>query len=259
MPNTTSGTATFDKTFAIDDIIEESFQRIGFDNITGYQMKSARRSLNIMFQEWGNRGLHYWEIDETNIDLIEGQAEYHFFRSAADDTSDSNRAQATTNQVASTIFGIDDILESTYRTNRTQTTQQDVAMTKINRSTYSGLSNKLSKGQPTQYYVQRLIDKTTLTVYPTADSSNASKDLHIYFVKRIQDVDATYTDATDVPYRFVPCMVSGLSYYLAQKYAPDRIQTMKLLYEDEFARALAEDGSSSSSFITPKTYFGEGV
>ena len=94
MPNTTSGTATFDKTFAIDDIIEESFQRIGFDNITGYQMKSARRSLNIMFQEWGNRGLHYWEIDETNIDLIEGQAEYHFFRSAADDTSDSNRAQA---------------------------------------------------------------------------------------------------------------------------------------------------------------------
>ena len=109
MPNTTSGTATFDKTFAIDDIIEESFQRIGFDNITGYQMKSARRSLNIMFQEWGNRGLHYWEIDETNIDLVEGQAEYHFFRSAADDTSDSNRAQATTNQVASTIFGIDDV------------------------------------------------------------------------------------------------------------------------------------------------------
>ncbi len=107
--------------------------------------------------------------------------------------------------------------------------------------------------------MQRLIDKTTLTVYPTADSSNASKDLHIYFVKRIQDVDATYTDATDVPYRFVPCMVSGLSYYLAQKYAPDRIQTMKLLYEDEFSRALAEDGSSSSSFITPKTYFGEGV
>ena len=87
MPNTTSGTTTFDKTFAIDDIIEESFQRIGFDNITGYQMKSARRSLNIMFQEWGNRGLHYWEIDETNIDLVEGQAEYHFFRSAADDLS----------------------------------------------------------------------------------------------------------------------------------------------------------------------------
>ena len=198
MPNTTSGTATFDKTFAIDDIIEESFQRIGFDNITGYQMKSARRSLNIMFQEWGNRGLHYWEIDETNIDLIEGQAEYHFFRSAADDTSDSNRAQATTNQVASTIFGIDDVLESTFRTNRTQATQQDVAMTKINRSTYSGLSNKLSKGQPTQYYVQRLIDRVTVFVYPTPDSTSASADMHIYFVKRIQDA-GDFTNASDVP------------------------------------------------------------
>ena len=98
MPNTTSGTATFDKTFAIDEIVEEAYQRIGVDQLDAYQIKSARRSINIMFQEWGNRGLHYWEIDETNIDLIEGQSEYHFFRSSADDTSDSNRAQATTNQ-----------------------------------------------------------------------------------------------------------------------------------------------------------------
>jgi hypothetical protein len=240
--------------FAIDDIIEESFQRIGFDNITGYQMKSARRSLNIMFQEWGNRGLHYWEIDETNIDLVEGQAEYHFFRSAADDTSDSNRAQATTNQVASTIFGIDDVLESTYRTNRTQTTQQDVAMTKINRSTYSGLSNKLSKGQPTQYYVQRLIDRVTVFVYPTPDTSAASADMHIYFVKRIQDA-GDFTNASDVPYRFVPCMTSGLSFYLAQKYRPELSQQMKLYYEDEFNRALTEDGSSTSTHITPQAYY----
>ena len=111
MPNTTSGTATFDKTFAIDDIIEESFQRIGFDNITGYQMKSARRSLNIMFQEWGNRGLHYWEIDETNIDLIENQNTYTFFRASSDGTS---AVTTPTNG----IYGIDDILEATYRTSR---------------------------------------------------------------------------------------------------------------------------------------------
>ena len=78
MANTTSGTATFDKTFAIDEIVEEAYQRIGIDQLDAYQIKSARRSINIMFQEWGNRGLHYWEIDETNIDLIEGQAEYHF-------------------------------------------------------------------------------------------------------------------------------------------------------------------------------------
>ena len=104
-------------------------------------------------------------------------------------------------------------------------------------------------------FLQRFIDKTTLTVYPTADSSNASKDLHFYYVKRIQDADSTYTDATDVPYRFVPCMVSGLAFYLAQKFAPDRIQSMKLYYEDEFQRALSEDGSPASTYITPKTYY----
>jgi hypothetical protein len=252
MANTTSGTVTFDKTFAVDEIIEEAYERIGLQSVSGYQLKTARRSLNILFQEWGNRGVHYWEVAETNIDLIEGQTEYNFFRASGDGTS------STTNATSS-VFGVADILEVTLRTNRTQTTQADQALSKINRAAYSALANKLSKGTPSQYYVQRLIDKTTLTVYPTADSSNASKDLHIYYVKRIQDVDATYTDATDVPYRFVPCMVSGLAYYLAQKYAPDRIQTMKLLYEDELSRALAEDGSSTSSFITPKTYFGEGV
>ena len=78
MANTTSGTATFDKTFAIDEIVEESFERIGLQNVAGYQLKSARRSLNILFQEWGNRGIHYWEIDELDLDLIEGQAEYDF-------------------------------------------------------------------------------------------------------------------------------------------------------------------------------------
>ena len=76
MANTTSGTTTFDRTFAIDEIIEDAFERIGLNSVAGYQLKSARRSLNILFQEWGNRGIHYWEIAETNIDLIEGQAEY---------------------------------------------------------------------------------------------------------------------------------------------------------------------------------------
>ena len=87
MANTTSGTATFDKTFSIDEIIEEAFERIGLNSVAGYQMKSARRSLNILFQEWGNRGIHYWEIDELDLDLIEGQAEYKFFRASSDGTS----------------------------------------------------------------------------------------------------------------------------------------------------------------------------
>ena len=254
MPNTTSGTATFDKTFSIEEIIEESYERIGVQDLNGYRLKSARRSLNIMFQEWGNRGLHYWELRETNIDLIENQAEYHFFRSAADDTSDSNRAQATTNQTASTIYGMDDILEATYRTNRTQSTQQDTAMTKIDRSTYSALANKLSTGTPTQYYVQRFVDRVTVSVYPVPNSTAASKDMHLYYVKRIEDA-GDYTNAGDVPYRFVPCMVAGLAFYLSQKEKPEFVQQLKLLYEDELNRALVEDGSSTSTHITPKAYY----
>ena len=84
MANTTSGTTTFDKTFSIEEIIEDAFERIGLNSVAGYQMKSARRSLNILFQEWGNRGIHYWEIGSTSLDLIEGQAEYKFFRSSGD-------------------------------------------------------------------------------------------------------------------------------------------------------------------------------
>ena len=87
MANTTSGTVTFDKTFAVDEIIEEAYERIGLQSVSGYQLKTARRSLNILFQEWGNRGLHYWEVGDTNIDLIEGQAEYTFYRESGDATS----------------------------------------------------------------------------------------------------------------------------------------------------------------------------
>jgi len=248
MANTTSGTVTFDKTFAVDDIIAESYERIGLQATSGNLLRAARRSLNILFQEWGNRGLHYWEVGNTNIDLIEGQAEYTFYRASGDGTSSSTNA-------SSSVYGVADILEATLRSDRTATGQSDSALTKIARSAYSALSSKLSKGTPSQYFVQRFVDKTTLTVYPTADSSNASKDLHFYYVKRIQDADATYTDATDVPYRFVPCMVSGLAFYLAQKFNPQLVQQMKLLYEDELTRALAEDGSSASTYITPKNYY----
>ena len=247
MANTTSGTVTFDKTFAVDDIIEEAYERLGVQASSGYQLKTARRSLNILFQEWGNRGIHYWEVAEANIDLIEGQSEYIFYRATGDGTS------AVTNPA--NTYGVADILEATLRTNRTQTTQSDSSLTKVARSTYSALSSKLSKGTPSQYFVQRFVDRTTLTVYPTADSSNASKDLHFYYVKRLQDADSTYTDATNVPYRFVPCMVSGLAFYLSQKVNPQLTQSMKLLYEDELARALAEDGSASSTYITPKNYY----
>ena len=241
-----SGTTTVEKTFSIDDIITEAFEILGFFDYAGNDLRSARRSLNIMLQEWGNRGIHYWEIGELDLDLIEGQAEYKFYRASSDGTS------ATSNPNG--IYGMSDVLEAQLRSNRTATDQSDSPMTKVDRSTYAAFSNKLSQGTPNQYWVQRFIDHVSISIYPTPDSTNASKDMHFYYIKRIQDIGA-YTNATDMPFRFVPCMVSGLAYYLSMKYAPQMTQQMKLFYEDEFQRALQEDGSASSTFITPKAYY----
>jgi len=238
MANTTSGTVIFDKNFSIDEIIEDAYERIGLQGVSGNQLRSARRSLNIMFQEWANRGLHYWEVANNNITLVADQAVYTMFRSTGDGTSD-----------ATAVYGVDDVLEASFRNSNV-----DTPLTKINRSSYQALSNKTSTGQPTQYFVQRFIDKVTITLYLTPGSDQAGKFINYYYVKRIQDV-GDYTNATDVPYRFVPCMVSGLAFYLAQKFNPQLVQQMKLLYEDELNRALQEDGSSSSSYITPKTYY----
>ena len=317
MANTTSGTTTFEKTFYIDKIIEEAYERIGLSAPrTGQDLESTRRSLNIMFQEWANRGLHYWEVASNTISMIQGQSTYTIYRSTSDGTSDGTlsyldgaiTAIATTitldsvwqfpttgtllidseqitytgtntsnNQITgcgrgansttaathadnatvydynSITYGPDDILEAVYR-NTEQSPVVDFPLTKINRSAYSGLSSKYSQGQPTQYYVQRFIDKITITLYLTPGASQVNNVMQYYYAKRIQDVGA-YTNATDVPYRFVPCMCAGLAYYLAVKFAPQRGLEMKLLYEDELLRALDSDGSSSSSFITPKTYY----
>ncbi len=247
MANATSGTTTFDKNFSIDEIVEEAYERLNLQDVTGYQLVAARRSLNIMLQEWGNRGIHYWEISNTNLDLVQGQSDYNFFRASSDGTS-------STTTPTNGIYGMSDVLEAQLRSNFNTTTQSDSPMTKVDRSTYAGFSNKLSQGTPNQYWVERFIDKVTIHVYPTPDSTNASKNMHFYFINRIQDVGA-YTNATDLPFRFVPCMVSGLAYYLSMKYQPQLTQQMKLFYEDELQRALQEDGSASSTFITPKAYY----
>ena len=313
---TSSGTTVFEKTFTIDEIIEESYERIGLINNTGNQMKAARRSLNILFQEWGNRGLHYWEVAENSISMVNGQTVYTIYRSSSDGTSDgvfsyldggislsqttltvdsvdqfptsgtlligaeqinytgvntdSNQITGLTRGVNGTTaanhsdndevydynsitYGPDDIYEASYR-NTQQVPVADFPLTKIDRSTYNSLSSKFSTGQPTQYWVQRFIDKITITLYLTPGSDQVNNVIHYYYAKRIQDVGA-YTNITNVPYRFVPCMCAGLTYYLAQKFAPQRTQEMKMLYEDELKRALENDGSSSSSFITPKLYY----
>jgi len=241
MANTTSGTVIFDKNFSIDEIIEDAYERIGMQGVSGNQLRTARRSLNIMFQEWANRGLHYWEVANNSITLVDGQAEYTMYRSTSDGTSD-----------ATAVYGVDDILEASYR----NSSNVDAPLTKIGRSDYQSLSNKTQEGTPSQYFVQRFIDKVTITLYLTPGSSEAGNTINYYYVKRIQDAGA-YTNDADVPYRFVPCMTAGLAYYLAIKNAPDRVQMLKMLYEDELQRALQEDGSSSSTYISPKVYYPE--
>ena len=240
MANTTSQSYTFDKTLPIEEIVEESYERIGLQNVSGYQLKTAKRSLNILFSEWGNRGLHYWEIANNNITLVDSQAVYTMYRSTGDGTSD-----------ATAVYGVDNVLEANYRITSTNV---DTPMTAISRSQYQGFSNKTAKGIPTQYFVERFIDKTTITLYLTPGAAQDGNKINYYYVKRIQDVGA-YTNATDVPFRFVPCMCAGLSYYLSQKNAPQRTQELKLLYEDELARAVKEDADITSTYIAPKVYF----
>jgi hypothetical protein len=235
----TSGTTTFESSFYIDDIITEAYERIGRFDYSGNDIKTARRSLNIMFQEWANRGLNYWEVANNSITLVNNQSVYTMFRSTADGTSS-----------ATAVYGVDDVLEASYR----NSSNIDFPLTKINRSAYQSFSNKTDTGKPTQYFVQRFIDRVTITLYLTPGSNEAGDKINYYYVKRIQDA-GNYTNEADVPYRFVPCMVSGLAYYLSQKFKPELVQQMKLLYEDELQRALQEDGSPSSSFITPKTYY----
>ena len=309
MANVTSSSYVFDKNLGIDEIIEDAYERIVMQSVSGYQLKTAKRSLNILFSEWGNRGLHFWEVKNQSVTLVDGQAVYTFFRSPSDGSSDGisttlsaginatvttigvasvtglptsgiiiigteqitysgisslnltgcvrgvNGSTAATHSSGDTVLqfpnGMTDIQELNYRV---ASTNVDTPMTKISRSQYQGFSNKTSKGLPTQYWVQRFIDKTTVTLYLTPGTSQAGDFINFYYTKRIDDVGA-YTNATDVPYRFIPCMIAGLSYYLAVKYAPQRVQELKLLYEDELLRAEDEDGSSNSTYISPKIYY----
>ena len=147
-----------------------------------------------------------------------------------------------------------DVLEASYRAGFDTSDQADSPLTKVDRSTYTAFSNKNSQGTPSQYWVQRFIDRVSITLYTTPGASQAGDRIQFYYMKRIQDV-GNYTNGVDVPYYYMPCMCAGLAYYLSLKYAPDRTQNLKMLYEDELLRAEAADGSETSTFITPKTYY----
>jgi len=256
----TSSTVAFNP--SVSQCIEEAYERCNVQLTSGMSLRTALFSLNILLSEWGNRGIHFWEIGHANVNLITPVAStgagriYKFFRSSGDGTN----AACTDNDGSTTttaFYGVTDIVNCAYRKDLANTSSQaDTGMTKVSRDTYAAFANKLSTGTPSQWWVQRFISHVELTIYPTPSTTAVSEGhLSIYYVQRIQDLDSTYTDATDLPYRFLPAMVSGLSFILSQKFAPQRTQELKLLYEDDFARALAEDGSAASTYITPKTYY----
>ncbi len=225
----TSGTTSFD--LQIDDIIEEAYERCGMRTNSGNDLRSARRSLNLLFSEWGNRGIHLWKVQLNEQALTAGTATY----TVATDVNDVLEAYISTTAAASD-----------------SSSTNDIALTKIDRSAYAALPNKLQTGQPSQYYVDRQTTPT-ISLYLAPDATTYTT-LKFYTINRIEDAGG-FTNTADVAYRFLPCMCSGLAYYLSQKRAPDRIQLLKQLYEDELIRALNEDGSRTSVYISPQSYF----
>ena len=227
----TSGTTAFD--LSIDDIVEEAYERCGLSTNSGYDLKKARRGLNVLFSEWGNRGVHLWKVEKQVQALTAGTATY------------------------TTPTSTNDVLEAYVSTaSAPGTNVTDVTLSKIDRSTYAALPNKGATGQPSQYYVDRQTTPT-ITLYQTPNASTYTY-IKYYYLKRIEDAGA-YTNQADVVFRFIPCMVAGLAYYLSMKYNPQLVQQNKLIYEDELSRALNEDGQRTSVYITPQTYFPQGV
>ena len=229
----TSGTTTFD--LSIEEIIQEAYERCGMSTTSGHSLRSARTSLNLLFAEWANRGIHLWKVSLNENLLVSGQAEY---------AVDGNVSDVLEAFVSTTGAGANTI------------NTQDVALSKIDRSAYSALPNKLAVGQPSQYYVDRQeIPKIYLYQAPNL---NTYTYLKYYVIKRIEDA-GSYTDDADIVFRFLPCMVAGLAYYLAMKNSPQLVQQNKLIYEDQLKRALDEDGQRASTFITPQSFYTNGV
>ena len=213
---TTSNSRDFNLDVA--EAIEEAYERCGLEMRTGYDARTARRSLNIMFSEWANRGLNLWTVTQETKAVTSGTATYQF-------TTDYT-----------------DLLEVVIRRSGT-----DFSLSRMSRGDYLNLPNKDQTGRPSQYYFDRKITPS-LILWPTPDSSSDS--LVYYYVRRIQDAD-TLQNTTDIPFRFLPCLVAGLAYYISMKKAPDRIQILKSVYEEEFQRASDEDEDRVPLKLTP--------
>lgn len=217
---TTSNTYDFD--LAIDELVEEAFERCGMRVTTGYQLSSARRSLNLMFLDWANRGLNLWTIERFSTVLIPGQPYIDLPENVVN------------------------VLEAVIRDN-TQSPSTDISIDRISRAEYLDVPDKTTTARPAQFYVERT-NVPRVYFYP---APNATYTFLHYRIKRIQDA-GDFTNDADVNFRFLPCLVGGLSYYLAIKFAPERAQALKAVYEEEFARAAAEDRDSASVRFVPQ-------
>jgi len=217
---TTSGSRDFDLDVA--EIIEEAYERCGLEVRTGYDAKTARRSMNLMFAEWANRGLNLWTVKQATQALTQGTATYAL---NADHT---------------------DLLEVVVRRSGT-----DYELDRISRSEYLNVPTKTTQGRPSQYYYNRQVTPE-VTLWPVPE--NATDTLVYYYVQRIEDVDAL-VNTTDAPFRFLPCIVAGLAYYIALKKAPERVQLLKTVYEEEFQRAADEDEDRVALKLQPSMQY----
>jgi hypothetical protein len=220
---TTSGTVAFK--LDILQICEEAWERVGREMRTGYDLRTARRSLNIMMLEWSNKGLNLWTVTEATIDMVSGTKTY----SLADDC------------VA--------VLDAVLRNDAGDADQQDYNLTRLSVSTYAQTSNKNTSSRPTSYYVDRQ-NRATVTLYP--EPNDSTHDFVYWYMRRIEDIGAN-TNNMDMPERFIPALIAGLAYNLAIKTpeAETRVPFLKGVYDEAFDLAAQEDRSKTSTMFQP--------
>jgi hypothetical protein len=225
----TSGTATFN--LDLSEIVEEAFERAGGELRTGYDLRTARRSLNLLFMDWANRGINMWTFEQGTINLVPGTATY--------------------NLPTDTV----DLLEHVIRTGAgNESTQADLTITRISVSTYATIPNKLQQARPIQIWVERL-DTPRVTLWPVPDNSQTYQ-LVYWRMRRIQDA-GDGVNTMDMPFRFVPCMVAGLAYYLALKVpgAAQRLDVLKMQYDEAWTLASGEDQEKAALRFVPRQQF----
>ena len=227
---TTSGTATFNLDIA--DLVEEAFERCGAELRTGYDLRTARRSLNLLTVEWANRGINLWTIDQGSVTLIPGQSTYDI--------------------PADTI----DLMDMVIRTGTGQN-QTDINISRIAEPTYATIPNKNVQGRPIQVWIQRLRDNPKITVWPTPDQSRPYTFVY-WRLRRIQDAGNSGTQTMDIPFRFLNCMVAGLAYYLSMKIVsvdPGRRAELKMDYEQQLEMASDEDREKAPLRLVPRVSY----